>query len=554
MSTRLGPPAVDVQPGSQVEPRGASGPSTWQVARLPLRLVRRGAALLCLAAAVLTLVEVASYRQTYPDEASRQQLAQFSDEVAAVRMLQGAPRAVETVGGFVVWDAGWLLALLVGFWSLLVTTRLLRAEEDKGHADLVLARPVAPLRLLQAQLLVLGLCLLAYGAAVAVTLVLLGTSARGAVLFGAGLAGVGATVAAAAAVAAQLFEVRRKAVSATSALLGLAFVARMLGNSEPEREWLLWATPFGWLDLLEPFAADRLLPLMPLVAAPALLVAAAARELGGRDTGSGRLAGRDRRRPRLRLLGDAVSFGWRTGSGVLAAWMVSVAVFGVVTGTLIGPVVDLIEQDDNYRRTLQEFGVDVANPAEGFLSLMAVSLALLFAIHVAWRIGALRAEEGSGRLEHLLVRPVVRWRWLAASSASALLASSLVVLAAATGIWLGAALTGTEVGLWEAFGPVLATFPVVVVFAGLAVLAFGVAPRLTVALPVVVAVVTYLFDLLASVVDLPQPVLDLSPFRWLPRPPAEPFSATTALLLVLVGLVAAVAGIVAFQRRDVLAD
>jgi ABC-2 type transport system permease protein len=554
MSTRLRAQAVDAEPRPHVELREAEGPGLRQVAALPLRLVRRGAALLCLAAAVLTLVEVLSYRQTYPDEAARRQLAQFSDEVAAVRMLQGVPRAVETVGGFVVWDAGWLLALLVGFWSLLVTTRLLRAEEDKGHADLVLARPVPPRLLLQAQLLVVGICLLAYGAAVAATLVLLGTPALGAVLFGAGLAGVGAAVAAAAALASQLFEVRRKAVSAASALLGLAFVVRMVGNSEPEREWLLWATPFGWLDLLEPFAADRPAALLPLVAAPALLVAVVVQELARRDTGSARLAGRDRRAPRLWLLGDTVAFGWRTGLGVLSAWMASVAVFGAVTGSLIGPVVDLVEQDENYRRTLAEFGVDVTDPAQGFLSLMAVSLALLFAMHVAWRIGALRAEEGSGRLEHLLVRPVVRWRWLAASSVSALLASLLVVLAAAAGIWLGAALSGTEMGLGEAFGPVLATVPVVVVFAGLAVLAFGVMPRLTVALPVVVAVVTYLFDLLASVVDLPQPVLDLSPFRWLPSPPAEPFSAQAALLLVLVGVLAGAAGTVAFQRRDVLAD
>jgi ABC-2 type transport system permease protein len=553
VSTRLRPGAVEPAARPDVEAPGGSGPGTWQVARLPLRLVRRGAGLLCLAAALLTVVEVLSYQQTYPDQASREQLAQFSDNVA-VRMLQGPPRAVDTVGGFVVWDAGWLLALLVGFWSLLVTTRLLRAEEDKGHADLVLARPIPPTLLLQAQLLVVGLCLLGFGAAVAVTLVLLGTPAAGAALLGAGLAGVGVTVAAASAVAAQLFEVRRKAVSAASGLLGLAFVLRMVGNSQPDREWLLWATPFGWLDLLEPFAADRTVPLLAMVVVPALLVLVAVRELGLRDTGSGRLAGSDHRPPRLRLLGSATAFGWRAGSGVLAAWIVSVAVFGAVMGSLIGPVVDLIEQDEDYRRTLEQFGVDLSNPVEGFLSVMAVSLALLFAMHVSWRIGALRAEEGSERLEHLLVRPIVRWRWLTASWGLALVASSLVVLAAAVGIWLGAALSGTELRPQDALGPVLATLPVVVVFSGLAVLAFGVAPRLTVALPVATAAVTYLFDLIAAVVDLPAVVLDLSPFRWLPSPPAEPFSPSASLVLVGVGLTAGAVGVAAFQRRDVLVD
>ena len=107
---------------------------------------------------------------------NRERLAQLADS-AAVRALQGIPRGVETTGGFVAWDAGWFLALVIGVWSVLATTRLLRGEEDSGRADLVLSRPVRATSLLQAQLAVVSCVCCAFGATVALALVLLGVEA-----------------------------------------------------------------------------------------------------------------------------------------------------------------------------------------------------------------------------------------------------------------------------------------------------------------------------------------------------------------------------------------
>ena len=522
-------------------------------AALPVRLVRRGSALLCVFAAVYAVVEVVSYRQTYPTAASRQELVRLADD-PAVRVLQGVPRAVDTAGGFLAWDAGWFLALVVAIWAVLATTRLLRADEDTGRAELVASRPLTPSRLLLVQLGVLLVAVTAYGATVAVTLLLLGLPAAGAGLLGAGLAGVGATAVGAGAVTAQLLDPRRRALAAAAVLLGLAFLLRMVGSSRPSREWVLALTPFGWLDRLEPFAADRWPALLTLAVVPAALVLVAVRLRTARDLGAGRLVTSDGRASREWLLGSAAAFGWRTGVGVLLAWATGVAVFGVVVGSLVAAVADLLEDDSEYRRVLSELGVDVRSPEDGFLALMAASLALVFALQVSWRVGALRAEEASGRLEHLLVRPVSRERWLTASAVLAVVAGALVVVAAAAGVWAGAAASGAGVGAGQAFRPLLGTLPVVVLFCGLAVLALGVAPRLTVALPVGLAVLSYLMDLLGPVLDLPAGVQELSPFAGLPRPPAEELSPGWVVAVCGVGLVAAAAGVVAFGRRDVTGE
>ena len=49
-------------------------------------------------------------------------------------------------------------------------------------------------------------------------------------------------------------------------------------------------------------------------------------------------------------------------------------------------------------------------------------------------------------------------------------------------------------------------------------LTFGVAPRLTVVVPVALAVLGYLLDTLGSALDWPNAVLSISPFHHLARP------------------------------------
>jgi ABC-2 type transport system permease protein len=548
MTTRLvAPPAAGERP-APLDPTSARRAALL----LPWRLVRRGALLLCAAGAAFAVVEVVSYRATYPDVASRERLAAMPD-VGAVRALQGVPRAVDTVGGFVVWDAGWFLALAVAIWSVLVTTRLLRAEEDTGRADVVLATPLTARRALLSALAVVAAVTVAFGLAVCLALVALGVPLAGSALLGLSLTGVGLTFTALAALAAQLMPVRRRAVSLASGALGLGFVLRMLGNSADEREGLLWTTPFGWVDAARPFSEDRWAVLLLPVAASLALTAAAVAERGARDTGDARFAGADRRRPVTALLTGATAFGARLGAGSLAAWAVGVAVFGVVMGALVDTFTELLD-DPSYRRVFDELGFDVSDPAAGFLALMAVFFALVYAAFAAWRIGALRAEEGSGRLEHVLVRGVVRWRWLTAMTALAAISAVVVVLATGAGIWAGAALTGSDdVRVSTALLPLLATLPLVALFLGLSVLAMGVAPRLTVGLPVGLAVLGYVLDLVGPALTLPQTVLDLSPFAWLPRP-GEDYPVVAAVVMLVLGVLAAAGGIARFARRDVVGD
>jgi ABC-2 type transport system permease protein len=87
---------------------------------------------------------------------------------------------------------------------------------------------------------------------------------------------------------------------------------------------------------------------------------------------------------------------------------------------------------------------------------------------------------------------------------------------------------------------------------GLAVLTFGVLPRLTVAVPAAVTVSGYVLTLLGPALSWPGWVIDLSPFTHLAYVPAQPFAATSAIVMAVIGCTAAACGVAAFSRRDMV--
>ncbi|MEU8344803.1 hypothetical protein AB0C74_24140 [Spirillospora sp. NPDC048832] len=537
-----------VRPGLE---RGHSAP--MRVAWLTVRLIRRGVGWLVPVVAFYVAVEVFSYEQTYPDAASRQKLAALSDD-PAMRMLQGIPHAVDTPGGFVAWDAGWMLAAIIGVWALLVAGRLLRGEEESGRAELVLAGPIRSARVVLVQEAVIAGAALAAGASAAVTLALMGAGTAGSVVFGLGLAGFAATFAGVAALFAQLFQVRRRVTAASAAVFGLSFLLRMAANSADSRGWLRWFTPFGWLDELHAYRDPGWPALAFLLAAPAVLAGAVVVLRTRRDVAGALINEPDRARARLRGLGSPLAFAWRGARGMLAGWLLGIAGYAFVAGALIVTALDFMADDPNYQRVLETIGWDAADVAEGFAGIMGILIGLFVALYACWRIGAARAEEAAGRLDHVLARPVGRRRWLGGHVILTLVSALLLGLAAAAAMWAGAAATGAGVGLADTLAANLNPLPVAVLATGLAVLLFGFRPRLTVPGSAAAIVVAYLVEMIGPALNWPAPMLDVSPFHHLASVPAEPFEPVAAAVMTAVGALLTAAGVLLFERRDLTGD
>jgi len=198
-------------------------------------------------------------------------------------------------------------------------------------------------------------------------------------------------------------------------------------------------------------------------------------------------------------------------------------------------------------------GLDQALTVMGFLAILGIMFGVAVALQVTWRIGATGGEEESGRVEAILARPVSRRRWLGSHALLSLLGGAVLIVTTGTALWLGAAASGSDEISWDnAMRSVLNTLPVVILIGGLAVLTFGLLPRLTVAIPVTVTVVGYLLTLLGPALSWPAWLLNLSPFTHLAWVPSVPWAATAGIVMTCVGLVFVGLGLLAFHRRDVI--
>jgi ABC-2 type transport system permease protein len=531
---------------------GAHAPATGRaVGRLTARLIRRGTIAIAVGVGVIMVLEAFAFTQGYPDEASRAALTMWGRD-PGIRMMAGQPIAVETVGGFAVWDAGLYLTLILGAWALTTATRVIRGDEEHGRSDLLLAGPIRSGRALAAQFLVLfGGCALV-GAGVGLGLAASGAQVWGSVLFGALMIGYCATLVGLAGLACQVFATRVGALGVSASVLVGWMLLRMVSNSMDSRAWLGWLTPTGWIDQLRAFAENRWwVLLVPLAVAMALSGAAVVlRER--RDSAAGLLAGRSGHRSRSWGLGSPLGFAWRAHLGVLLAWGAGVAIAALVVGAMLRTVDDFLATDQGFIDILAQMGMEVSDLTGGFVSMWAIILGLVIAVFAAFRMGATRAEEASTRAEFVLTRPVRRRRWLGGHVLCLVVSVLLLSTVAATALWLGGVATDAPLTAGSAFAATFNAVPMVMVFAGLSVLVFGVAPRLTVAVGASAAVGAYVLQLVGPMLDWPGWVVAISPFHHLAAVPVDPFGLTAAIVMVVLGLALAAGGIAAFERRDLV--
>jgi len=545
--------AEAASPARDVAPRIAqSAHPRRTVLTLYARLTRRGALLMAVGVAVCVAIEVASYNAAYPNGVSPLQFKMFEDN-PTVRMMQGAPIALDSAGGFTVWDGGWMIQLLVAVWALLTTSRLLRGEEDVERTDLVLAGPIRTTRATALSPVIVAAAALLIGVATTVTMLCVQDRTEGSVLLGLALAGVTATFASVAAVTSQLVNVRRRAAALAAGVLAVAYILRMVGNSTDAHSWVRWTTPLGWMDELKPYGDPDLRALLPMLVIPVLLAALAVMLRARRDIGGALLATDAGREPHLRLLGSPTAFAWRSNRAVLLGWILVLGAYAAVMGALISTMIDWLAKDESYQKIMADLGLDQALTVLGFLGLIGVVFGVAVALQVAWRMGAARGEEESGRVEAILARPVSRLRWLGGHALLSLLGGALLLATTGTALWLGVPASGSDEITWDnAMRSVLNTLPVVVLIGGLAVFSFGLLPRLTVAIPVTVTVVGYIVTLLGPALSWPTWVLNVSPFTHLAWVPAVPWAATSGIVMTCLGLVLLGGGLIAFRRRDVV--
>jgi len=442
----------------------------------------------------------------------------------------------------------WTL-VAVGLMSVFMVVRHTRTEEESERAEMIRALPVGR----DAQL---GAALA--GTAVANVLVAIGVfagllaydlPAAGSLAFSLSILGVGLVFAGVAAVTAQVATGSRGALALGGAVVALSFVLRAIGDVNEGT--LSWLSPLGWGQGIRAFADERWWVLILHPIATAALVYVAYELQSRRDMGAGMLPQGVGASTASRWLVSPLALAARLQRGAVTGWTVGIAMMAFFYGVVADEAESIIEDNPE----MEDFFAQLSEGSvtEAFLATSMLILALIATGFTVSSVLRLRSEELSGRVDPILATATPRSRWMLSHLVVAVGGTTLVMLATGLSVGVGFAVASRD---WSEVVPLigagLAFVAAMLVFAGVGLLLHGISPRWSMA-----AWGFYAYALVAGMLgemlDLPQWMMNLSPFQHVPALPAASFEWLPIVALLVVAALTATAGRVALERRDMAA-
>jgi ABC-2 type transport system permease protein len=521
---------------------------TGLLARTALRRDRLVVGVWSLVLLAVCYASAAATDSLYPTVADRVSAATAINASPAVVALYGPIVDVRSPGELAMTKMTVLYAVFVALLFLVLVRRHTRTEEEGGQAELMGGTAIGRGAPLAAAVAESSLIAVVLGLLASLVDISGGLPVAGSLAFGASWAGVGLVATGLTALACQLSASARTCAAIAGGALGGLFLVRAVGDTSVS--WLSWLSPFGWSTQLHAWSGTRWWVLLLYVALAGVLVVVAHALRERRDLGSGMLAPRPGPETGSPRLADALALSVKLHGPMVTVWTVTVAVVGVVLGS-IAPNIGSMLDSPSARDMMERLGgrgalEDTLIAAE--LSMVAV-IVTCFAIAVVGHGGS---DERDGRTEQVLAT--------ATSRSDSLLATLLVALVGATWLLLvtGLAVTvgyGTAAGeLGDTLGRILpaalAQAPAVWLVTAITVAAYTLSSRWAV-LGWAFLVTFLTLGQLGELLQLPQWMIDLSPYVHVPKMPVESFTAGSSLVLTAIALALLVGSWLRYRTRDI---
>lgn len=532
--------------------RGSVLAGTGKLIRFNLRRDRVRLPVWIGAISLFTIASVAALPDIYLDAGDRQARADLMTN-PGTRAISGPGYGLDdyTFGAMIAHEYMSWVAIFVALMSILLMVRHTRTEEEAGRAELVRAAVVGRHAHLTAALAVVVSANLVIGLVLALgigSLELESVTWPSSWLFGAAVAAIGVVFAAVTAVTVQINQHGRAAGGLAGAAFGLAFLLRAAGDMTEIGGGLpSWLSPIGWSQQTRVYVDDRWWPLLLSLGMMVLLLAAAYWLSTRRDVGAGLVQPRPGPATASRALSTPLGLAWRLHRASVMWWTIALFLFGFGYGTLAGEVESFVEDFSAAQEMLELVGGE--SFINAFLATIVSLIAIVTAVFAVLTVLRPRSEETSGRAEPVLATATSRSGWLASHLGLALAGSAIILLLSGLGMGITASAALGESVVPDLLGAALAYLPAVWVTIGLGFALFGVAPRATLLVWIVIAYAG-LIGSLAGILNLPEWTLNLSPFGHIPSLPAVDLEWTPLVVLTLIAAGLIAVGLYGFRQRD----
>lgn len=525
---------------------GSTLTGTGSLVRLILRRDRIRLPVWIVAILALVYTSASAVQGLYSTQAELDAYARTMGNSPGAIAFSGPPTALNTTGGVTIFELNQSAMIAVALMAIFLVVRHTRGEEEQGRTELLRSTVTGRHAPAVAALLVVGSASAAVGAGVAALLISLDLPVGGSVAYGVSLALLGLAFTAVGACAAQVTSHARGAIGMSLVALAVSFVLRAVGDVSNGA--LSWVSPMGWMQAVRPYADDRWWPMLLLVGFIGVVLGVAAELTSHRDVGAGLVQPRPGPSAASLRLGSATGLAARLQRGSIVAWAVGAFFFGATLGGFGPEMEEFVKNQPDLADLFVQAGTTIVD--QYFVTVMLI-LAISVSGYTVSSALRLRTEESSGRVESLLATGLSRGRW-ALGALAVTVAGTLVVLGAGglgAGLLYGLASgdIGEMPGLLRA---ALAYAPAALALGGFAVLLFGWAPRAAMVAWAVLAI-CFVFAYLGVLLDIPQWLLNLSPFDHVPGAPVETITAPPLLTIAAVAVALAGIGLLGWRRRDV---
>jgi ABC-2 type transport system permease protein len=482
--------------------------------------------------------------------------------------------AVDTIGGYATFKIG-IFIFLICIWPLLVGSRMLRGEEDRGSMDVLLSLPRPRLNVALEKLAAMWTALFVMG--VLIGLLAFAGGAKfgadfglsGGLLYGLNLALVCAVFGSLALLISQFTQERGPAAGLTAGLLVFFIVLDMVHRVVPNSEWISRLSPIYYYNLSKP-----LIPSYGTNAGAMIVQLALAAILGGaaiwlfvrRDVGGTVPLPRwlrlpERQASRVLPVGDwslrsvyarsmgmiaIPTFWWTLGIAAFAGWMV------YAVQLLESKMSSLLSGSPAFTTLIKNLGGGDATVNAGFLSAMFFFLPLFLMAFAVTQVNGWSADEQDGRLELVLTTPQSRMAVLLgrfAALATATIVISVVTLLASAA---AAAVAGLKVDEGHLAAAVLGAIPLGLLIASIGYLASGwLRTAADTGLLSFVLAAWFFISFIGPELKLPDATLRLSAFYYYGTPLLNGLQPASVLGVLAVAAVALVLGTMRFARKDI---
>ena len=503
---------------------------------------------------LLISVTAPSYESIYPSLETRTVLIEQMRKSPATRLLYGYVPTPGRLGQLLQWETGTFLLICTALMAILLTCRVLRADEDEGLVEILRAAGAGRAVPFLVPVALVWAAVGALSAGAGGILTWQAKNIEELTVSGAwALAGtvcvVGWAFSALAAVASQLGRQVGQARSLSMIVLALAFGMRVAADQVAEGSsynWLRWLSPLGWRDLVRPYSDDRFAVLAVCGVIAIALVIVAAALAAHREYLDSYLPDHSASRRRWRLRGHMDLLTRLSRRGALG-WALASTGLAALYGSVSGSVNDLLAPDSP---TASYVGKMASGSAvEQFMSLLTVVTVLLVAVAAVRRMNRLAGLEHAGLVEVELATGVSRSRLFLSQVLGAMIESAILlvisaaVLAATTAVQLT-----DDHAVARAFVFTVSQMPGMVAAIGIAAGLVGLAPRL-VGLSWAVVTWSAFAQFFGGLVELKDWAKDLSVLGHhldvVGSPDWKPLAVQT-----VIGLVGIAIGLASYTRRD----